>query len=98
MLETQYPILCEGTRRQRGDLALALLLYCRDDSGRLRQVMDVLLDKSRYDTPSFIKERTKHTPAKQDKANGSENLKHEEDTGTLAKTCGGSGIPLRRAR
>ena len=98
VLETQYPILCEGTRRQRGDLALALLLYCRDDQTRLRQVMEVLLDKSRYETPSFVGERTKDATVKQDKENDAENSKPEESTGSIPKNRGGFGQPLRRGR
>lgn len=98
VLETQYPILCEGTRRQRGDLALALLLYCRDDSVRLRQIMDVLLDKSRYETPSFVGERTKHATTKQDKENDSGSTNREESTTTTSKNRGGFGIPQRYGR
>ena len=76
-LETQYPMLCEGTRRQRGDLALALLLYCRDDSARIRQIMEVLLDKNRYDLPNVAgeaqnKKKLERSDSQESKSEGSE--------------------------
>ena len=93
VLETQYPMLCEGTRRQRGDLALALLLHCRNDSSRIRQVMDVLLDKSRYDAPSNAGEnQSKH---KSGERNGGIN---ETSTVDEVKTSGSFADPDRRER
>lgn len=41
----QNPILCEGIRRQRSDLALNLLTLYKDDQGRLIQILDKLLDR-----------------------------------------------------
>merc|ERR1719210_3103471 len=35
----------EGTRRQRGDLALTLLVCYKEDPHRLTRIMDKLLDK-----------------------------------------------------
>lgn len=43
--EAEHPLLCEGIRRQRGDLALALLLYNKDCEDRLNLILDKLLDK-----------------------------------------------------
>ena len=43
--EAEHPLLCEGTRRQRGDLALAMLLHYKDDSEKLAKIMDKLLDR-----------------------------------------------------
>jgi len=43
--EADHPLLCEGTRRQRGDLALNLLVTYKDDPERLTRIMDKLLDK-----------------------------------------------------
>ena len=43
--EADHPLLCEGTRRQRGDLALNLLVTYKDDPERLARIMDKLLDK-----------------------------------------------------
>lgn len=43
--EAEHPLLCEGTRRQRGDLALILLYYYKDDSRKISKIMDKLLDR-----------------------------------------------------
>lgn len=43
--EADHPLLCEGTRRQRGDLAILLLTHYKDDPNRLAQIMEQLLDK-----------------------------------------------------
>lgn len=43
--EAEHPLLCEGTRRQRGDLAITLLLTYKDDQEKLAKIMDKLLDK-----------------------------------------------------
>ncbi|XP_041485312.1 zinc finger SWIM domain-containing protein 8-like isoform X2 [Lytechinus variegatus] len=43
--EADHPLLCEGTRRQRGDLALAMLSHYKEDQGKFRQILDALLDK-----------------------------------------------------
>ncbi|XP_070544794.1 zinc finger SWIM domain-containing protein 8-like [Ptychodera flava] len=44
--EAEHPLLCEGTRRQRGDLAIMLLLRYKDDQSKLRLILDALLDKT----------------------------------------------------
>ena len=38
--ESDHPLLCEGTRRQRGDLATTLLVTYKDDQPKLRKVDD----------------------------------------------------------
>lgn len=43
--EAEHPLLCEGTRRQRGDLALNLLVFYKDNKERLDLIMDKLLDQ-----------------------------------------------------
>ena len=43
--EADHPLLCEGTRRMRGELALALLVHYKDDQNKLNRIMDKLLDK-----------------------------------------------------
>ncbi|KAF5300151.1 hypothetical protein FQR65_LT09242 [Abscondita terminalis] len=43
--EADHPLLCEGTRRQRGDLAISLLVYYKDDNWKMSRIMDRLLDK-----------------------------------------------------
>ena len=44
--ESEYPLLCEAVRRQRGDLALKLLVRFKDDKSALGTILDKLLDKS----------------------------------------------------
>ena len=43
--EAEHPLLCEGTRRQRGDLALMLLVHYKDQPEKLARIMEKLLDK-----------------------------------------------------
>uniref|UniRef100_A0A1B6CIJ5 SWIM-type domain-containing protein n=2 Tax=Clastoptera arizonana TaxID=38151 RepID=A0A1B6CIJ5_9HEMI len=43
--EADHPLLCEGTRRQRGDLAITLLVLYKDDPCKLAHIMDKLLDR-----------------------------------------------------
>lgn len=43
--EADHPLLCEGTRRQRGELAIALLMFYKDDCWKVARIMDRLLDK-----------------------------------------------------
>jgi hypothetical protein len=43
--EAEHPLLCEGTRRQRGDLALSLLVHYKDQPEKVARIMDNLLDK-----------------------------------------------------
>lgn len=43
--EADHPLLCEGTRRQRGDLALTLLMHYKDEPSKLTRLMEKLLDR-----------------------------------------------------
>ena len=43
--EADQPLLCEGTRRQRGDLAVMLLVHYKDDPDKLAKIMEKLLDR-----------------------------------------------------
>lgn len=36
--EAEHPLLCEGTRRVKGDLALALMITYKDDQNKLKKV------------------------------------------------------------
>jgi hypothetical protein len=47
--ESAHGILCEGIRRQKGDLALNLLLTYKDDDQSLLKIMDKLLDRDVYE-------------------------------------------------
>ena len=44
--EADHPLVCEGIRRQRGELACALLVIFKDDQAKLDRIMDHLLDKN----------------------------------------------------
>lgn len=35
--EAEHPLLCEGTRREKGDLALALMITYKDDQSKLKK-------------------------------------------------------------
>ncbi|GAB0088989.1 zinc finger SWIM domain-containing protein 8 [Sergentomyia squamirostris] len=43
--EAEHPLLCEGTRRQRGDLALTMLYYYKDEPRKIAKIMEKLLDR-----------------------------------------------------
>ncbi|XP_043461539.1 zinc finger SWIM domain-containing protein 8 homolog isoform X1 [Leptopilina heterotoma] len=43
--EADHPLLCEGTRRQRGDLAITLLVHYKDEPKKVAKIMDKLLDR-----------------------------------------------------
>ncbi|KAL0280565.1 UNVERIFIED_CONTAM: hypothetical protein PYX00_001825 [Menopon gallinae] len=43
--EADHPLLCEGTRRQRGDLAITLLVHYKDEPAKLAKIMEKLLDR-----------------------------------------------------
>ena len=43
--EADHPLLCEGTRRQRGDLAITMLVFYRHDCWKISRIMDKLLDR-----------------------------------------------------
>uniref|UniRef100_A0A674D3T8 Zinc finger, SWIM-type containing 8 n=1 Tax=Salmo trutta TaxID=8032 RepID=A0A674D3T8_SALTR len=46
--EAEHPLLCEGTRREKGDLALALMITYKDDQSK----MNYLTNKDCDDSPS----------------------------------------------
>ncbi|TRY85316.1 hypothetical protein DNTS_008871 [Danionella cerebrum] len=37
--EAEHPLLCEGTRREKGDLALALMITYKDDQSKLKKTL-----------------------------------------------------------
>uniref|UniRef100_A0A8D9ETE1 Zinc finger SWIM domain-containing protein 8 n=1 Tax=Cacopsylla melanoneura TaxID=428564 RepID=A0A8D9ETE1_9HEMI len=43
--EAEHPLLCEGTRRQRGELAIRLLMQYKDEPVKIARIMDKLLDR-----------------------------------------------------
>lgn len=45
LLEVDHPLLCEGTRRQRGELAISLLTHYKDDQEKLDLILKHLFDQ-----------------------------------------------------
>lgn len=41
--EAEHPLLCEGTRREKGDLALALMITYKDDQSKLKKARNILV-------------------------------------------------------
>jgi hypothetical protein len=41
--EAEHPLLCEGTRRQRGDLALSMMVHYKDDQNKLGKVCEKVI-------------------------------------------------------
>ncbi|VDI34720.1 Hypothetical predicted protein [Mytilus galloprovincialis] len=55
--EAEHPLLCESTRRQRGELAIAMLVQYKDDMSKLSKIMEKLLDKEvhqSFKAPSLV--------------------------------------------
>ncbi|KAK7073230.1 Zinc finger SWIM domain-containing protein 8 [Halocaridina rubra] len=71
--EADHPLLCEATRRQRGELALTLLTHYKDDQDRLARIMDKLLDKEvhqMYKAPSLPTYYVNNAPSQPTSSNG----------------------------
>ena len=51
MSEAEHPLLCEGTRRQRGDLALLLLVHYKDQPARSETCRELSLS---YEAISWV--------------------------------------------
>ncbi|KRT86467.1 hypothetical protein AMK59_1153, partial [Oryctes borbonicus] len=75
--EADHPLLCEGTRRQRGDLAITLLVFYKDDCWKVARIMDRLLDREIHQlikTPVMSSYYSSNPPVKSQFTN----LKREE--------------------
>ncbi|KMQ94255.1 zinc finger swim domain-containing protein [Lasius niger] len=69
--EADHPLLCEGTRRQRGDLAITLLVHYKDDPVKLARIMDKLLDRDVHQlikSPILSSYYTSNPPTKSEMA------------------------------
>lgn len=55
--EAEHPLLCEGTRREKGDLALALMITYKDDQAKLKKVGTEVLgfDRQRANFTTFLR-------------------------------------------
>ena len=85
VLETEYPMLCEGTRRQWGELALELLDYSKDNPACLQQVKECLLDKNRHRSEKHSRGQRKRKNKKKGKT--------KKSSPTVR---GGFGVPSKR--
>lgn len=75
--EADHPLLCEGTRRQRGELAIILLVFYKDDCWKVARIMDRLLDRDVHQllkTPIISSYYSNNPPIKSQYTN----LKREE--------------------
>lgn len=75
--EADHPLLCEGTRRQRGELAITLLVFYKDESYKVARIMERLLDKEIHQllkTPILSSYYSNNPPIKSQYSN----LKREE--------------------
>lgn len=52
--EADHPLLCEGTRRQRGELAITLLSFYKDDPVKLARIMNKVLEKDFIDRTHIL--------------------------------------------
>ncbi|KAH9502527.1 Zinc finger SWIM domain-containing protein 8 [Bulinus truncatus] len=83
--EADHPLLCESTRRQRGELAISILVHYKDDQVKLSKIMDKLLDKEvhqQYKAPSLINYLSSHkqTASSSHAGQGSANGGHHRDS------------------
>ncbi|MGH0126438.1 UNVERIFIED_CONTAM: hypothetical protein FKN15_028593 [Acipenser sinensis] len=86
--EAEHPLLCEGTRREKGDLALALMITYKDDQGKLKKILDKLLDReSQTHKPQTLSSFYSSKPAASSQRSPS---KHAAHTGGMAKHTGQS--------
>ena len=46
--EADHPLLCEGTRRQRGDLAVTMLVHYKEDQEKLSKVSQWRINMKYY--------------------------------------------------
>ncbi|CAK9795279.1 Zinc finger SWIM domain-containing protein 8 homolog [Anthophora quadrimaculata] len=89
--EADHPLLCEGTRRQRGDLAITLLVHYKDEPTKVARIMDKLLDRDVHQlikSPILSSYYTSNPPTKSEMARY---LHDEECSSPLAGMDAGNG-------
>ncbi|GFN83174.1 Zinc finger swim domain-containing protein 8-like, partial [Plakobranchus ocellatus] len=95
--EADHPLLCESTRRQRGEIATTMLVHYKDDQVKLSLIMDKLLDKEmhqQYKAPSMINYLSGHKqPAISVHSilGASSSSSHRRDGGVAGGSSGGGG-------
>ncbi|KAI5107856.1 zinc finger SWIM domain-containing protein 8, partial [Silurus meridionalis] len=94
--EAEHPLLCEGTRREKGDLALALMITYKDDQSKLKkaclhsfclQILDKLLDReSQTHKPQTLSSFYSSKPATGSQKSPSKHATHgSSSTGGVSK-------------
>uniref|UniRef100_A0A4W5L0R6 Zinc finger, SWIM-type containing 8 n=1 Tax=Hucho hucho TaxID=62062 RepID=A0A4W5L0R6_9TELE len=91
--EAEHPLLCEGTRREKGDLALALMITYKDDQSKLKKILDKLLDReSQTHKPQTLSSFYSSKPAASSQRSPSKHAAHAAHghggaTGGVSKHC-----------
>lgn len=81
--EAEHPLLCEGTRRVKGDLALALMITYKDDQSKLKKILDKLLDReSQTHKPQTLSSFYSSKPAAGSQRSPSKHANHSGAGGT----------------
>uniref|UniRef100_A0A668AWR2 Zinc finger, SWIM-type containing 8 n=1 Tax=Myripristis murdjan TaxID=586833 RepID=A0A668AWR2_9TELE len=92
--EAEHPLLCEGTRREKGDLALALMITYKDDQSKLKKILDKLLDReSQTHKPQTLSSFYSSKPAAGSQRSPSKHTATTSHSGVGAATGGISKHP-----
>uniref|UniRef100_A0A672T618 Zinc finger SWIM domain-containing protein 8-like n=1 Tax=Sinocyclocheilus grahami TaxID=75366 RepID=A0A672T618_SINGR len=86
--EAEHPLLCEGTRREKGDLALALMITYKDDQSKLKKILDKLLNReSQTHKPQTLSSFYSSKPATSSQKSPSKHAAHgaSGSTGGVSK-------------
>jgi len=89
--EAEHPLLCEGTRKQKGDLTMSLLMLYKDSQHKLRTILDNLLDKSL--SPNLRASSAFPTSTPSHKKTSSINVSSPGPSGLLSPPSSSSGGP-----
>lgn len=91
--EAEHPLLCEGTRRVKGDLALALMITYKDDQSKLKKILDKLLDReSQTHKPQTLSSFYSSKPAAGSQRSPSKHTAASHGSGVSGATGGGGGV------
>lgn len=82
--EAEHPLLCEGTRKQRGDFIVELLVHYRDDIDKLNKIMDKVLDQE-------VHQMYKNPPADPSVNNKGNNISNNNSAGNPIVATSTSG-------
>uniref|UniRef100_A0A8C7J515 Zinc finger, SWIM-type containing 8 n=1 Tax=Oncorhynchus kisutch TaxID=8019 RepID=A0A8C7J515_ONCKI len=90
--EAEHPLLCEGTRREKGDLALALMITYKDDQSKLKKILDKLLDReSQTHKPQTLSSFYSSKPAASSQRSPSKHTAHTAHGHGAVAAGGASG-------